>query len=59
MSDMNRIRLLLADPFLTQSDVELFERMTGKRIAEELPRELPMRPEQIFFTRPGLRSCVN
>jgi|HubBroStandDraft_6_1064221.scaffolds.fasta_scaffold9227871_1 hypothetical protein len=47
MSDMNRIRLLLADPFLTQSDVEMFEHKTGKRIAEELPPELPTRQTQV------------
>jgi hypothetical protein len=48
MSDMNRIRLLLADPFLTQSDVEMFERMTEKCIAEELPPEFPTRQTQVI-----------
>ena len=37
MSDLNRIRLLLSDPLLTMSDVELFERQARQCVSDFLP----------------------
>jgi len=61
MSDLNHIRLLLADPLLTQSDIELFERMTGKRIAEEVSPQYPERQTKapVLPFDPCMPDCCN
>jgi hypothetical protein len=61
MSDMNRIRLLLADPLLTQSDVELFDRMTRKRTTEDLSPQCPERQTKapVVTFDPNMPDCCN
>ncbi len=66
MSDLNRIRLLLADPFLTQSDVELFERQTEPIAADDLSSECPQQNNQapsilfeLFMSKPYGVSSID
>ena len=51
MSDLNRIRLLLSDPLLTQSDVEIYERQTGFHRAGSGSYQRPERPQSSAFVK--------
>ncbi len=44
MSDLDLIQMLLSDPLVTQSDIEIFKHQPGKSAADELTHQFPMRP---------------
>lgn len=46
MSDLNLIRLLLADPLLTQSDVELFDHQALQNVESELTTDVSSCPAE-------------
>ena len=51
MSDLDLIQMLLSDPLVTQSDIEIFQHQPGKSPADQLMDECPMRPLSRAFQR--------